>query len=145
MLAAPAPSVGFGGWFSTALNVVGSIVGEPGLGNQVAAQASPGYAPITQDPSGIARTIAPSVVAALKAPPADPKSIGPQAGQVAQAALQATAQELTAQGYVFAPGTLGAQYQSPSILNAFGGGTASLVEIGAGVLGLMLLVKLVRR
>lgn len=132
-----------GGIFSTILDAVGSIAGDPQFGEQVASQARGGYSPITQNMQQIADTVAPDVMSALKAPP-DPSKITPQAGQVAQAAAQAIAQKLLAQGYVFPSGTLGAEYQKPSLFDAFGGQNRTVVEIGLGALALFAVVKVLR-
>jgi hypothetical protein len=121
------------GFFSEVLDVAGSFVGDPTLGNQVAANAKPGFAPITQDQTQIATTVAPLVSKAIAAPiPA--KSITSQAQQIATGIAPQVAQDMLAAGYVFAPGTLGASYQNPSIFDAFGGPDAGLVKVGFGIL-----------
>lgn len=140
----PSPPVGMGGWFSTALNVAGSFVGDPALGDQIASQAKGGYAAISQTPQQIADTVAPKVISALKAPSSSPAKVTPAAQQVATYAAADIAQALAKQGYMFPAGTLGAEYQKPSMFNAFGGQNASFAKIGVGALGVLLLFKLIK-
>lgn len=133
---------GMGGIFETILDVAGSFVGDPALGSQVASQASAAYAPVTQNASQIAKQIAPNVLTALKSPPQIDLSKLPARDQtVATSSAQAAAIELANEGYAFPPGTLGAEYQKPSIFDAFGGNYGGYVKIGAIVLGGALLLK----
>jgi hypothetical protein len=131
------------GFFSTILNVAGSFVGDPALGNQVASQGSPGYAPITQDAQAIAKTVAPSALTALKGP-VDLKTVSPQAQQIAASVSGAVAVELASQGYVFPPGSYGAELQKPSIFDAFGGQNKTYAELGFAALGALLLFKVLK-
>lgn len=137
---------GFGGIFSTLLNVAGSFVGDPALGSQVASQASPAYAPVTQDAAQIATQVAPNVLAALKQPLITSLKNIPARDQTvatSTANLQAIAVQLKSQGYQFPAGTLGAEYQmpSPSLFDAFGGQYGGYVQLGAAALGIALLLK----
>lgn len=137
----------FGGIFSDILDVAGSFVGDPGLGNQIAAQAKPGFAPITQTAQQIAVQVAPDTITALKNPTSIvPSKIPANAQQVAAASAQAIALQLASQGYAFPPGTQGYVYQNPntSVFDAFGGQFQGIVEIGALGLGALLLFKMVR-
>lgn len=135
-----APS-GMGGWFSTALNVAGSFVGDPGLGNQIAGQASPGFAPITSTPAQIAAHVAPSVKDLLTSGSIDPTGITPASQQIATAAAPAVAATLAAQGVYFPPGSAGEALQRPTPLDAFGGQNAKWVLVGGLALGAALLWK----
>jgi hypothetical protein len=132
-----------GGWFTTALNVAGSFVGDPALGSQVAMTARPGYAAINQTPQQIADTVAPKVLSALKNPPSQNK-LDPAYQALATSIAPNVAYDLAAAGYVFPPGSLGAEYQKPSPFNVFGGQNAPYAMIGAGILGLWGLSKLFR-
>lgn len=134
-------SAGFDGIFSTILNVAGSFVGDPALGSQVAGQASPAYANITETPQEIAARVAPDVITDIGTPNLDLKTVTPQAQSVAQATAQAIALEMGKQGYVFPAGTLGATYQKPSLLDAFGGNHENLIKSAAVILGGALLLK----
>lgn len=144
---APNPSTqggggGFGGIFSTFLNVAGSLVGDPALGSQVAAQALPGYAPITETPQQIADRVAPGVKTALAAgTPVSLTGVTSQAQQIGQSVAPDVAADLAAQGYTFAPGTVGAELQKPSVLDAFGAANRGWVALGAAALGVALLWK----
>lgn len=133
---------GMGGFFTTALNVAGAFVGDPALGSQIASGAQPGYAPLTQTPDQIARTVAPAAKSALTNPGAiDVNAISPGAQRIAAEILPQTAAALAAAGYAFPPGTVGASLQRPSVLNAFGGGSARWVLIGGVALAGLLLAK----
>ena len=137
------PPTNFGGFFSTLLNVGGSFIGDPELGSQIASQAVPGFAPVTQDAKAIADTVTPDLLMVLKSP-VDIKGLSPRDQQVASSAGPAIAMALAAKGYVFAPGTVGAELQKPSAFDAFGGNSSGLVKIGFGVLGVALLIKMLR-
>ena len=133
---------GFGGWFSTILNVAGSFVGDPALGSQIASQALPGYAPVNQSAAQIAKQVAPDVLNAIKSPPKIDLTKLPARDQtVAQSSAQAVALELASEGYMFPVGTMGAEFQKPSLFDAFGGQYSGIVKIAAGALGVALLVK----
>jgi hypothetical protein len=137
-------SPAMGGILSTLLDVGGSFVGDPGLGNQVAATSPAAFGPITQTPAEIATTILPNVQPALaNVAGIDTKSITTQSQQVANSVLPQTVAALTAAGYTFAPGTYGAALQSPdtSALDAFGGQYAGWVLIGGLGLAALLLLK----
>jgi hypothetical protein len=133
-----------GGIFTTILNVVGAAtVGVP-LGTVAASQAQPGYAPITQTPAQIAATVAPKVQAAI-ANPAKTGSVTSLSQAVATAAAPQIAQQLAAGGYMFPAGTQGAELQHPNLFDAFGGSNARLAEIGFAALGVLLLIKAVKK
>lgn len=131
-----------GGIFSELLNVAGSTVGDPALGNQIAAKANPAFGPITQTPDEIAQTVLHDAQSALDNPAGvNVAAITPASAQIAQAVLPQTAQRLAAAGYVFPPGSVGEQYVTPSVLSAFGGQNEKLVLLAGGVLLAALLVK----
>lgn len=131
------------GWFSTALNVAGSFIGDPALGSQIGAQAGAGFAKISQDNQQIADTISPKVLAVLNNP-TSAKAPEPAYASMAQQVAPAVAQDLLKAGYVFPPGTVGADMQKPSYFDAFGGQNATYVKIGAGVLGGWALLKVLK-
>lgn len=139
----PDPGRGMGGVFSTVINAAGAFfIGDPALGNQIASQASMAYAPVNQNAAQIAKQIAPNVLTALKSPPQIDLSKLPARDQtVATSSAQAAAIELANEGYAFPLGTVGAEYQKPSIFDAFGGNYVGYVKIGAIVLGGALLLK----
>lgn len=136
---------GLAGFFSTLLNVAGTLVGDPALGNQVAAQASPGYAPVTQSADQVATTVSPAVLDALHQPSGKPLQANAVTQQVAAYALQPIAQQLASQGYQFPPGTVGAELVKPSLLDAFGAQNRQLVMVGGLALGGLFLLKWIRR
>lgn len=142
-VAPPTPPVGMAGIFSTALNVAGAYFGDPELGNQIASQAQPGYSPITQDAQAIAKTVAPATLTALKGP-VNLKNISPQAQQIAASVAPSVALELASQGYVFPPGSYGADLQKPSMFDAFGGQNKTFAEVGFVALGALLLFKVLK-
>lgn len=136
------PAQSMDGIFSTILNVVGAVtIGDPGLGNQLTLDAVPGYAPITQTPQQIADTVTPQVLSALKSGMVpNVTGIAPAYVQIAGTIAPSVAIELANQGYVFPDGTVGAQYQHPTIFDAFGGQNAGFVKLASiGLAGLLLL------
>lgn len=135
--------VHLGGFFSTILNVAGSFVGDPALGNQIGSQANPGFAKISQDNQQIADTISPKVMAILNNP-SSVKAPDPAYASLAAQVAPGVAQDLLKSGYVFPAGTLGATYQSPSYFDAFGGQNEKFVKIGAGILGGWALLKVLK-
>jgi|SRR5579862_1174876 len=138
-------SGGMGGIFSEILDAAGATVGDPGLGDQIASKAQPGFVPVTQNTTQIAQTVAPDVIKAMNSPtPITPTPIPTLYQQIASAAAPQIAQQLKAQGYLFPPGSMGAEYQNPSIFDAFGGQYSSVVKIGALGLAGFLALKLVR-
>jgi hypothetical protein len=147
-LTRPAPPLrtgrGMGGVFSQLLDMGGSFFGDPTLGDQIASKAQGGYAPVTQSPADVAATIAPKVLTALKNPQSQYKPDA-LALSVSNYALADTARALAAQGYIFAPGSLGAELSKPSVLDAFGGQSRGLVMLGGAALGGLLLLKAFRR
>lgn len=132
----------FGGFFSEILNVAGSVVGDPALGDQIASKATPGFTKITQSQQQIAQTIAPDVIAAIKNP--GNMKIDPAYQSLAVSVAPSVAQELAAQGVMFPPGSLGATYQNPSVFDAFGGQHEQLVKIGAGLLAAFAVGKVLK-
>jgi hypothetical protein len=139
---APRRAPGMGGIFSTLLDVAGAYVGDPGLGDQVASQSPLAFGPITQTPAQIATTIAPDVTAAMGNLAAiDTKNITSASQQIATSILPQTAAAMTAAGVVFPPGSVGANLQHPTVLNAFGGQDAEYVLIGGLALAALLLFK----
>ncbi len=133
---------GFGGWFSTALNVAGSFVGDPGLGDQIASQAGPGWANIGETPDQIAQRVAPEVGAAFVAgKPINAGNLSAQAQQIAAGVAPGVAASLKAQGVILPAGTVGGELQHPSTLDAFGGGNRQWVILGGLALGAALLLK----
>ena len=138
----PRAAPGLGGFFSEILDVAGSFVGDPGLGNQVAAQSPLAFGPITQTPDQIATTVLPDATTALgDLGSINTKNITPASQQVASAILPQTAAALVAAGYTFPPGTVGADLAKPTVLDAFGGGNAKWVLVGGLALGGLLLLK----
>lgn len=135
----PSNPSGMGGMFSKLLNVAGTFIGDPALGDQIAAKAKPGYVPITQAPEQIANTIGAEVLADLKSP----SSVVPDNNSfaVANAVAPAVAMKLASEGYIFPAGSLGAEFAHPSSLNAFGGQNRNLVIWGAAGIGALLLLK----
>lgn len=137
----PSPT-GMGGFFSTVLDVAGSFVGDPGLGNQVASQSPYAFGPITQTPDQIAVTVLPDARTAMANLAAiNVKILTPASQQLAQAVLPQTAAQLVAAGVVFPPGSVGANLAKPTVLDAFGGQDAQWVLIGGLALGALLLLK----
>lgn len=133
---------GMGGFFTEILNVVGAAtIGVP-IGSVAASQALPGYAPVTQTPDQIAAAVAPKVVAAIGNP--GKAAPDPRSQAIAQAAAAQIAAKMAVDGYSFPAGTVGAELQHPNVLDAFGGGTRQLVEIGLGALGVLLLIKVIK-
>lgn len=138
----PGPSPGMGGLFSTALNVAGSFVGDPGLGSQIASQADAPFAKIKESPAQIAARVAPDVRLALTSGTLpDASKLSQQSRQIGQGVAADVAATLAAQGVYFPPGTVGAQLQHPSYLNAFGGQNAEWVLVGGLALGALLLFR----
>lgn len=138
----PHGSTPFGGLFSTALNVAGAFVGDPALGSQLASQAGPAFAKIKETPEQIAAHVSPALIQRLSAGTLpDPAGLSQQSQQIAAAIMPQVAAELAAQGYTFAPGTVGADLQNPSYLNAFGGENARWVLLGGVALGAFLLLR----
>jgi hypothetical protein len=132
----------FGGFFSTILNAAGSFVGDPALGSQIAAGASPGWAAISETPDQIAARVTPDVGAALVAgKPVSSTSISAQAQQIAAGVAPDVAASLKAQGVILPAGTVGGELQNPSPLDAFGGANRPWVIIGGLALGAALLLK----
>lgn len=136
----PRPS-GLGGLFSTALDVAGSFVGDPGLGDQIASKAGRAFAPVTQTPTQIAKQVTPGVKAALESGSIDSAGITPASQQIASSIGPAVAASLAAEGVYFPPGTKGAELQRPTPLDAFGGANAKWVLFGGLALGAALLFK----
>lgn len=133
---------GLGGIFSQVLNVAGSFVGDPALGDQIASKAQPGWAAIKETPQQIADRIAPDVKARLgSGNPIETKGISPQAQQIGAAVAADVAASLLAQGVRLPPGTVGGELQKPSILDAFGGGNRGWILVGGLALGGLLLLK----
>jgi hypothetical protein len=132
----------FGGFFSTALDVAGSFVGDPMLGEQIAAKGGRGWAAISETPDQIAERIAPTVGASVVAgKPIDGAGVSSQAQQIAAGVAPGVAAALAAQGVIFPAGTVGAELQHPSTLDAFGGANRQWVIIGGLALGAALLLK----
>jgi hypothetical protein len=142
-LAPPAAGAGLGGFFELALNAAGSVVGDPALGSQIASQAGPAWARIKETPPEIAAHVAPSVKTYLTNGGAlpDPAGISPQAQQIAAGVAGDVARSLAAEGVYFPPGTVGAQIQNPTYLNAFGGQNSQWVLVGGLALGALVLLK----
>lgn len=133
---------GFGGFFSMALNVAGSFVGDPQLGSQIASTAGKPFAKIKETPAQIAARVAPDVRLSLTSGASvDPAKLSPQARQIGQAVAADVAAQLAAQGVYFPPGSVGAELQHPSYLNAFGGQNAQWVLVGGLALGALVLFK----
>lgn len=133
---------GLGGFFSTALNVAGSFVGDPALGDQIASQAGPAWARIGETPDQIAERVAPEVGAAFVAgKPIRAAGLSPQAQQIAAGVAPGVAASLRAQGVILPAGTVGGQLQNPSTLDAFGGDSRKWVILGGLALGAALLWK----
>lgn len=139
----PGAPPGMGGLFSTVLNVAGSFVGDPALGSQVASFAQPGFANITQTPQEIADMVAPTVATRLASPGVlpNPAALSPQAQQIGAGVAAYVARDLATQGVALAPGTVGAELQHPSILDAFGGPNAKWVLTGGLALAALLVLK----
>jgi hypothetical protein len=139
---APGAPAGLGGFFSTILDAAGAFVGDPGLGNQIAAGASPGWGKLSETPAQIAQRIAPDVGAAIAAgKPIAAAGISPQAQQIAAGVASDVAATLAAQGVTLAAGTVGGELQHPSTLDAFGGANRTWVLIGGAALAGLLLFK----
>ena len=133
---------GFGGFFSEILNVAGAFVGDPALGSQIAAKAAPGYGAIHQTPDQIADQVKARVKSQLGAETApDVASITPASQQIGAAIAPNVAAALAQEGVLFAPGTVGAELQHPTALNAFGGANAKWIMVGGAVLAGLLLLK----
>lgn len=139
----PAASPQMGGVFELALNAAGSFVGAPALGSQLASQAGPAFARIKESPDQIAARVAPGVRATIEAGTYPPKAalITPQSQQIAASIAPTVAAQLAAEGVFFPPGTVGAELQDPSYLNAFGGQNAQWVLVGGLALGALALFK----
>lgn len=130
-----------GGFFSTILNVAGSAVGDPGLGNQVASQSPAAFGTITQTPDQIAAQVLPKVKATLSTGTPSAKDITPASQQIATLVAPDIAAQLAADGVMFPAGTVGANLQHPTVLNAFGGQNAQWVLVGGLALAALLLFK----
>lgn len=137
-----AAAPGFGGIFTLALNAAGATVGDPALGSQIASQAGKPFAKIKETPAQIASRVAPDVRLALTSGTIpDPARLSPQAQQIGGAVAADVAAQLAAQGVYFPPGTVGADLQHPSYLNAFGGQNAQWVLVGGIALAALVLFK----
>lgn len=133
---------GFGGVFSEILNVAGAFVGDPALGSQIAAKAQPGYGAIHQTPDQIADQVKARVKSQLGAETLpNVAGISPAAQQIGAGIAPNLAAKLAADGVTFAPGTVGAELQRPTPLNAFGGANAKWVLIGGAALAALLALK----
>lgn len=140
--AGPPPSDGMGGIFELALNAAGSFVGNPALGSQIASTAAPAWGKIKDTPQEMAARVSPRVVATLQSGAfPDPATISQQSQQIAANVLAQVAADLAAQGIYLPPGTVGADLQNPSYLNAFGGEYGQWVLVGGLALGALLVLK----
>jgi hypothetical protein len=128
-----------GGFFSEVLDVAGSFVGDPALGEQVASKAVPGFARITQTPAQIADQVKGRVKSQLAAQAApDPTKITPAAMQIGAAVAPNVAAALASEGVMFPAGTVGGELQHPTPLDAFGGPNAKWVLVaGLALAGLL--------
>jgi outer membrane receptor protein involved in Fe transport len=133
---------GLGGLFSVALDAAGAFIGDPALGEQIAAKSGPGWAAIHETPQQIAVRVAPDVKARLSSGnPIASTAISAQAQQIGAAIASDVAASLLAQGVRLPAGTVGAELQKPSVLDAFGGSNRSWVLIGGLALAGLLLFK----
>lgn len=134
---------GMGGIFSKILDVASlSVGGPPNAGDELASFGNPAFGAITQTPAEIATTVLPDAQTALaNLSGINVPNITPASQQIAQAILPQAAAALTSAGYVFPPGSVGANLQHPSALDAFGGGNAQWVLVGGLALGALLLFK----
>jgi hypothetical protein len=139
---AAGPPSGFGGLFSTLLNVAGATVGDPALGSQIASQAGPAFANITETPAQIAQHVLPDVKTRLATnTPPTAAQISSQAQQIGAAIAPQVAAALAQDGVRLPAGTVGADMQHPNYLDAFGGGNAKWVLVGGLALSALLLFK----